>query len=108
MVLVGFARGALTLAGGALATLSAFFISDRLTDMPAFVRALLSAGFTIVFVALLYARVLVRLSRPAKLTDAASALEASHERLSGLALSAAELTVAPESHSSAPSADSWT
>jgi len=103
LLLVGAARGALAVAGGAGTALFVLFASDRLVMLPALLRAAASAAFVVVAVALLYSRVIVLLVRPPGMAAAANALEKAHREFGDLALSAVELAIEPQRQSSAPS-----
>lgn len=103
LVALGTAKGLLQVAGGAGLALAALFAADRLTLLPGAVRAAAAAAFVVFVVAFLYSRVAVVLLRPPDVTAAARALETADARLGGVMLSAAQLALARQTRSSAPS-----
>ena len=102
-MVIGAAAGAFSVSGHAALVLAALFAADRLTDLPAPLRALASAALAVATIACLYAKSAVYVVRPPGAAAAAAALERKYPALGGFALSAAELAFAPSARSSAPS-----
>ena len=103
LVVVRVSHGAVSFLAAFSAALLVLFAADRLTLLPAPLRALVSAAAIVSGVAFLYARVFVVLLRRPGAAGAARVLEQSYAGFGGFALSAAELALARETSPGAAS-----